>query len=381
MSKQQAVAPSAKKAEKAPVKKHILDCMSEAMIETALAKAGVPFDEADDLEAKAKALQDHYKASKQELAECDTCNGISPRALDACPFCGDVEIETMKEMQQDSKKTNGASSGAMVLAKPKQQTLVKVEVVKEMSIADAKSAGEKALNESISRVATLKANFAESAWELGRELRELYDQKLFLFRLNEKGAPKYKTFVQFCSDELKMTTSSAFRWMDVSANFSRDEVRKFGHSKLALVVNLPPEKRMEALKGAEIGGTKSKAKLEQEVKELRAGTIADTGRGTAGTKAATKAAAAKVAEKQAKAKAAKAEEAKRIVVSLPDGRHKVPLMARGLSAKGEPKPAKRVSDQPVCEIEAPHGVTIKFAIVAKADGALFLQYEVRQSAS
>jgi hypothetical protein len=224
---------------------------------------------------------------------------------------------------------------------------------------------EKDLDAAVTRVQVLKAKAAESAWELGVEIKNIYDAQLWKLR-DEGGKPRYKNPDAFTNEELGMTPANAWKLMDIAKNFTRGQVHEFGTAKLGLILQAPESARAELLSKAKGA---SKTEVEKEVR--RANKERKTVKSRKG-----------VERPKPAAKVGKAT----ITIANVLGSQTVPLWTKASvsAATGDRKSwvkAKKVADVPSASIELENGVVQHFTLTADAEGCLKLRIETRRSSA
>ncbi len=97
-------------------------------------------------------------------------------------------------------------------------------------------------------------------WELGRSLKTMRDDKLYL-------ALGYTSFEAYCKEELKVDRRFAYERIQISETFDRDTVRMCGQqfSKLRLLVRLSEGERKELLSEPQIIPSTGQAKAIKEM--------------------------------------------------------------------------------------------------------------------
>lgn len=200
-------------------------------------------DDSGGAAALVPRLVSHYRAvtPKDRLAGCNTCDGVGDVAEEVCPYCG------------DGAEDDGVSLAEVPHSEPPPQVQVQ-------------PASVGALDHAVARIHALKGQSAASLWELGAEIKGLFDSKLWKLRVDEAGAPRWRSWSQFCDGELSLSQTYAYKLMDVAAVYSRDEVREIGVRKLHITLQVPKEHRVRLLDEAAKG--KSVAELEREAKEI-----------------------------------------------------------------------------------------------------------------
>lgn len=207
-----------------------IDKVDGDVVRAALRAVG--HDPPKDIGACVKALAKHFKRAtpKTRLADCTICGGISDVNLPACPYCGDVETNEVAAVE--------------VVARPTVATP-----------ADSLPHGVAELNDAVARVVELKRDAALNVWELAQQMVKLSETGLWKLRKDEDGNPRYRTWGLFCTAELGMSATHAYRLCDVARNFTRQQVEAIGTTKLQLALKVPPEKRSDVIRAAEGGAT------------------------------------------------------------------------------------------------------------------------------
>jgi len=228
-----------------------------------------------------------------------------------------------------------------------------------------------ALDKAVNAIHTLKGESSRSMWRLGSKIHELFEKHLWKARQSEAGKGAYTSFNGFCTSELGMSAANAYKMMDISQAFSEDDVMKFGPSKLGLILEVPEGDRQKLLDVAE---KKSKREVAADVQKVKKGAAKD---GATPTKRKTGR-----KEMPAGKPRAAAPSADKITVAQIEGNRRVLLFKR--PEKGdtsEPKPAKKLADQPYGSMDLANGVRMFFSVVEAPSGQLVLQVKtVRQEA-
>jgi hypothetical protein len=265
------------------------------LVEAALVRRSLPVGGTDA--QKVGRLVAWYAAHtpKNRIADCSTCGGESDVEEPACPFCGDGESEAAPapaSMTGTSGKVASApptspakpvppsAAGLVRYEKPKPATgLVSAPVAEVV----ARAPSEAALDDAVAGIGVLMQSAADRLWELGAAIRDVFDTGLWGQRKSEDGAAKYKAWGQFCEAELGISHGYSLKLMDVAREFSRDQVRKIGASKLHITLAVPKGEARDRLLG--IAPTTSKvdlAKLAETEKKALDAPARDTGRGKKG---------------------------------------------------------------------------------------------------
>jgi hypothetical protein len=293
------------------------DKVSEAVVDKYLTEFGMTAT--GRINRKIRILAKHFADRKQKEGDafeevvCTTCGGDSPATLPECPFCGDSdevvntppvvgkpvaedEPEDAPEAQSDDepeqepepvpddepeekpapKKRSKAKEVAQVSeraskliakpekAKPKKRSKAvsepppgddDVEPSTEIAVPDAVFS-EADLDESVAEAKKYMASATLEAYRLGKVLKYIHDNNLYLLRKGEKG-PAHLSFKSFVRAEFEISHQQAYNLMAVVEHFTEEEVNRIGVSKLKLALQLPRDMRDDILSGAEDGATMS----------------------------------------------------------------------------------------------------------------------------
>lgn len=373
------------------------------------------------------------------LSQCDVCMGWSDPSVgpDSCPYCNDgnpvaAEQEEPKAAESVTKEEepkaaatpdpepDADTEGGTVIdaaaiiadgetvrvpaAEIKQQRMVRrmPAAVKPsaplISIAGGKSLASPAqLDEAILRFYRASHDTADGNYAMGIELRKMRDH-LWQQKLGEDGKPKYKSFEQFCVEELKFSKTYAYRLMSVVENFTPGQWRAYGPEVLKMLAGAPKEMHQSLLEKADKGATTRQ--LEQEIragKEAMGVVVAPPAEGKEAPR--TNAATIAAAEKRQKARAEKAStnappvDRAAITVGLKNQSFSSTFLARG-ALPGQPAPAKdgkgakfvlpeEVAQffrdvQPYAMIEGINGVKVAVALTVDSKGQLVMKGEAKR---
>jgi hypothetical protein len=295
----------------------------QAVLDATVKRLALPGIADADAKVQVQAVAAHYRKAtpRARLADCDTCGGISDVNEETCPFCGDGEVV-------------GASGPTMV------HTRVMMPV---LSVAD--------LDAAVATVQKLKSESAGSLWELGTEIRRIYTTKLWTQRVDERGAPRYKAWSQFCDSELGISPTYAYKLTDVAEAYSREQVRLLGAAKLHVTLLVPKEHRDKLLNSALAGAS---------VRQLNA----------AATKIGKKPRDTGRKGKGGGAQAGGGRKAEKITVAALIGRVEIPLFKGGTD-----KPARALTDVPRGVERLMNGVSQVFVVTKNPDGQWVLVVE------
>jgi hypothetical protein len=182
---------------------------------------------------------------EERVADCDQCGGIGPIDWGHCCYCGSGD---------DEVQTRAARA---------------VEVRRHVPFGDSPTAP---LDDNVERIRQAKARTATCYWELGNLICENYARKLWRLRTGKNGEAAYSSFLQFCREELGISHSHAYKLMSVAQAFDREEVARFGATKLGVVLQVPEPMRERMMRELEQGASK------EQLRELARGQSAETGR-------------------------------------------------------------------------------------------------------
>lgn len=123
------------------------------------------------------------------------------------------------------------------------------------------------LDTSVQKINALKGEMATNYYTLGVLLRDVEEKSLWALRKKKDGQGKYKDFSAWARHEVKLGRTQAMKCISVAEHFSEDDVRKIGHTKLAIALQVPAAERPKLLEAAENGA--SKRDLEAAVNEIK----------------------------------------------------------------------------------------------------------------
>lgn len=375
-----------------------LDQVKEAIIDKYLAHYGLEVK--GRLNAKVNALEKFTLSTEpvnvpeaNHSLPCTVCGGVSDVNLPECPYCGTVDVEdvptniptnavaaaetsdpvevvTSPEPAAENAEPAAAAPDVepqteVVQSSKKKQKLTRVEKPKKTNGASQTTTTElvaaKELDDAVTRVHDALKHGANSYWELGRALGDIFDRQLWKQRI-EGGKQKYSSWALFCRDELGMGAANTFSVMDAARAFSKEDFEELGHSKLRLLLQLPKE-RQQMLAQEARKGQLPRARLKEIVDAEKPAEPRHTGRQTRTTAATTAA-----AEKRAARRLPKPQGELTAVSQLGRSTHK--LYARPNPKKPDAKPSRAVSvtQDPWCEVTLVNGVIERFTVMKSADG-------------
>jgi len=327
-----------------------LGAVDPKQVKKVLKQEGLTVPKEAKVEDLVAILATHYatKYTKDQLAQCDTCNGQSPETLDECPYCGTDFDDELDE----SKPVAAAPTNGHALAKAPSSDLTPASSVLT----------ERELNEGVKKILELKGQVAVSHWHLGRAITILFTAQLWKLRQRD-GKQAYKSWDAFAANELHMTPTNAYQLMDVAKEYSEEQVRAWGYRKLALVLTAPKEEQPALLGKVAEGATKRE--IAEEVKKAKAKSGHTRASRNAEGRGGPRASGGRKAEEK-------------VTVATILGNTKVKLYKKPLKKKWDPAelvPAKRLADEPFGEEELPNGVVQRFFIVESSTGHLELKVQ------
>lgn len=302
---------------KEPPTKIKASVVNMALVEASLAAKGQPVGGTDG--QKLDRLQAWYQKNtpKARIADCSTCGGESDVEEPKCPYCGDGEVADAPIIP-----TVPATSGKVALddppatppppslppPPPRGETLnipppppppsgvvpyrrgAASPNVVETTGGEGVSTPvtEEALDEAVRAISDLMVSAADKLWEVGNAIREVFDQSLWTARKNEDGSARYKSWGHFCEVELGISHGHSLKLIDVAREFTREQVRQIGPTKLHITLQVPKGEARDRLLG--IAPTVNKAELSKVAKievekaevEAKTKTGRSTGRGGKG---------------------------------------------------------------------------------------------------
>lgn len=318
--------------------------LNEETLDEYLEAAGLPLK--GDLPKKATKLATHYAEAGEPLGKCEHCGYSSPASAgNVCPFCG-----TSDENEEPEERTVKTRSSKL-------KKSPKTELAKAGE-GDSALIPAPELDQAVARIQALQRKGGVVAWQLGKELLEVYKGHLYERRLRPDGTQTYKSWTEWVLKEARMDPGHVSKLMECAATFSEAQVQQYGTSKLSLAVQLPEDQRPAFLSKAE---TLPFRALRDEVRQAMAGKT----RVSAITNSPDK--------KRLPRPAVSSEPKVTAVLVL--GRTKHPLLARPLGKDVAPRPAKNLKDDPWCEVKLANDVTMTMKIVQDTRGELVLFLE------
>lgn len=327
--------------------------VDKARVDKALKEQKLSLPKGANTEDKVAALHELFsKLPQSDLVECDACKGPSPIALDTCPYCGEEEgvadvavPEVTAEIVAEPVAPKAKTSKALAIATP-------VE-----SQAMAPSAVEKELDTAVHEIRQINTKGGTLVYMLATKLKEICDAQTWKARRDSEGKVKYKTFDQFCMEELGFTSRYANDLMKIVASFTQKEVEAMGTAKLRLVLAAPADAQPAILEN--VRGGAGKTQIAREVKAANAAS-------STGNK---------------KTPPPASDKDKKVTVALFQARQTVALYKKA-AAKTPVKDlvrAKRVSEEPWGTLALDNDTTLKFTVTTTASGELKLIVEAKRN--
>lgn len=369
------------------------------------------------VQALAEYFRDGGTKKEFQIAQCDTCGGYSDAGLPECPFCGDDEpieddddeseeeeveediddideeeeeeveedtedIEEEDEVEEDTediedeepvvdqgppkkgrpKKSGskkGKGKGKRSTAKPKKDKLAKKIEPMEIEIVEEDGSTvvwkEKDLDKAVTRIKKQARLTAEQLYSMGGDFKLIHENELWKLRQDKKsGKSTYKNFRKFCADELSMSHNQAYKLIAIFDQFSEDDIKKFGVTKLKLALSVPAEHREEFLDGAD---KEAASGLSDKAKALK-----DLGGKTKDVKPADKA----------------------VTVALMMGTTELPMWKRptkSMKVGEETTPAKTLKHEPWAVMDLTNNVQLYIRLDKNDDDELVAIIEARRGKS
>lgn len=338
--------------------------------------------------------EDRTPAIEEALGECDQCGGVSTFDLPMCPYCGDADTSgaPAPAAKKDEKTKKPAAVPAAIEKAPADAASRWHDPKLEANtIEKVDPASEKKLDKAVAHIQELKTNFHECHWKLGQAIRDIHAKELWKFRTKEARVA-YADFDAFCRAELGFSRATAYRFMDVAAEFTAKQVSEIGPTKLTHLLGLEEGKKKELIARAEGGA--SEREIAKEAKEARGATPRETGRSS--PKLAASAASPEKRQKlssaakdrantnAAKKGAAVMKSEGRVTIAQIEGKKTIKLYAkpatgkRGVSDLANLRRARKVNDMPFGFFDLANGVRQWVEVRANAAGELELVIETRR---
>ncbi len=245
------------------------------------------------------------------------------------------------------------------------------------------------LDRTITEIHRLHGSVAISLYDQGVLCHRLISSQLYLQRRDITGNPVYKTFAQFATAELWIGKAHAYQLAMISQKYTRVQIEdpKLGVRKLIVLLAIKDEPTRHAMADvARVSGASVTA-VQRSVEALKpapepaeeaddsdeddAPPSSGKARETPGKREATpsKGPAARVTPPT-----------QRITAALVPGVITIPMMQRVKGkAKGTPKPARKLEQDPWARQELANGVVVEYRVFAGPGGILQLVIETTRS--
>lgn len=270
---------------------------------------------------KLERLQAWYQKNtpKSRIADCSTCGGESDVEEPRCPYCGDGEVAD-EQAVDDVPATSGKTShdppatppppapsseaapapagetlnippappppvGLVPYRRGAKRAVPKVVETTGVEIVTPPPT-EEALNDAVQHISDLMIGAADKLWEVGNAIKEVFEQGLWTARKNDDGSAKYKSWGHFCEVELGISHGHSLKLIDVAREFTREQVRQIGPTKLHITLQVPKGEARDRLLGIAPSVNKAElakaAKAEVEAEASKPKAARSTGRGGKG---------------------------------------------------------------------------------------------------
>jgi hypothetical protein len=367
----------------------------------ALAKIGVKASKENAATKLADSLWQRFRVLPDNV-RCSRCSGEFPEAMgDAsftdCPYCGADEDGNAPPVATATpaavtpaatKETEPPKEAAMKDPKPKKTkdkfvpapaADAKLAIAPKAPLAQASTD----LDDVVAKIRVAQKDMVKSAYSLGLLLREVSEKDLWKLRSvagdDGKSAPKFRSFDQWCDDEVGIGRQQAWRYVDVVKSYDAKAIAEFGVAKLSIVVRAHESVRDELEEKMRAGASKSdlaaeKKRLHDE-KQLPDREPTRRSPGSDGTAPGRKAV---MPSKEAAAKGgkanAKAADPKKITVAFIETTKAVKLFVKGTADK----PAKRIGDGVFGVLEMTNDVDMVIKVAFNPDGHLVAKVVCRR---
>lgn len=238
----------------------------------------------------------------------------------------------------------------------------------------------KDLDAAVEEIHALKGNMYVGAHQLGVKLDILATSQLWKQRVDNDGtSSKYKNFGVFVETECGVSKTYAYKLIDVSRTYTEEQVKKFGASKLGIIVSAPAEMQADMMKKLEEGATQDVLLAEvkaanQRHREQNEGKLTKTSRsGVTRTAAPSR----------------KPKTSDSVTIATLEGPHKVELFKRETDKDGSYQDvvaskdvsfADGIADLPWGSLPLENRVTLQFMLKANAQGKLYLVVKAQRDA-
>lgn len=237
----------------------------------------LPWNKGETPEEFAGRLAAKFAADGTAVINCGDCERMSPPDGKECPFCGVGDDEGTPPPEalvppqgpppqpEPAKATKLAKRvEATKLAKRVKDTAVKVE---QGTMAKPEEA--KAYADAVADLLRFKSNIRVGWWHMGKRLGEV--EKSGVWRM------KHASFAEFAQAEVSLAATTVKDAIDLARDYTEEQVRQFGASKLMLVMRAPTEDGKEKLLDSAKQGA-SLREMRAELGEQKAAHQAETGK-------------------------------------------------------------------------------------------------------
>lgn len=305
------------------------------------AGAAAPVTEVQEVDERELEEPEREEEEEDEAEDASQDRGITDRPSVPPPTAAAPAPRTTRRRRVAAPRETPA---AVVPSAPPPAAIV--ETTGHVLIPYATSEKAVAVGEELAKAATvideLILDIANNHLRIGETLATIKKGHLWKQEVDDRKKPVFSSFAEYTRKRWNMDEETAYRYIRVCEKFTLEDIQEHGVHKLAVAYRLPNEIGKRLLKeGA------SRREIEEQVKKQRA--------------------------------LEKGEDAKPEVLKapIPLKRNKVKLFARPTMRGDEPKPAKRLADEPYGTLELEHGVSIHFTL-SVANGQLVLTVEPRR---
>jgi hypothetical protein len=292
-------------------------------------------------------LVDYFGDGGAELEECGYCGGRSPADYpDACPYCG-----TSFAAETPDRSIYPPGPVQPFVAKPEEapKVIAKPEVAEILT--------EKMLDRAVEEIRALRREEAANAWRIAYKLTEIYKSDLWKTRRTPEGDVTYKNFEQFTKNEFGFGRKYAQDTMNLAADYTEEQFRTYGPTKLRIVMQAPEKERQKLL--GDISAGAGRAQIEEQVRKPKKG-------------------------KKAKRVAAEpTADTGQITVASIEGRKMARLYAKPSNPKNtdDLRDAVSLKDVPWGYLDMANDVRMYFTILQGPDGKLSMRFDFKRNKS
>lgn len=252
-----------------------MSAMDEKLVDAAIKRYSVKgIGKGMTIANKAGLLQIQIRkdTKPEDFMECDKCHAGSDINDSGCPFCGEGDDPAAAAPEAPKEQTLVKVPKKAKQTKPSTQVVKAVEPKTEPADSSAVTVNEKELIEGLDKavrdIVALNAGMEASKWLLGRKIQELYEGAAWMLRRDEEGHDIYRSFQQFSVAELGIDGSTALRLMDISKEFTEEQVKALGTHRLRSLIRIGDREVRGKLIGRIEKEGLSTREVEAEVKRL-----------------------------------------------------------------------------------------------------------------